>query len=114
MNHQTIIVEFIKKTSELLDSVGVAEEKSEIISKLTTTFIINLSELLSKKSYFKDNIKKSSETGINILKYLDQNNIDYSIEFEAAKKQTLEKFLLSSSSLFSPEKLAELNDIINS
>ena len=113
MDYQLKISEFINKASELLDNVGVKEEKEEIVSKLTATFVANLSNLLGAKLDFNESITKASESGVNIFKYLDQNNIDYTVEFDSAKKQTLETFITSSSSLFPPEKVEELNKIIS-
>lgn len=113
MDYQSKISEFINKASELLDNVGVKEEKEDIVSKLTATFVANLSNLLGEKPDFNESVTKASESGINIFKYLDQNNIDYTVEFDTAKKQTLQNFVSSSSSLFPPEKVEELNKIIS-
>jgi hypothetical protein len=113
----TNLVDFPKKLSEILVSLDIQEESDDLIKKLSESYMLTFSRLMSSDEkispYIKDFSSASDADPNKLLEYLDSKNVDYQSVLLSSQRETLQSFVAEIAPDLAPGKLGELNKIIS-
>lgn len=116
MNNKALI-NFPQRLSKMLVLLGIQQNSDDLVKKLSESYMLNFSRLMSSDEkitpYIKDFSSASDANPDKLLEYLDSKNVDYQNVLLSAQKETLQSFVSELQSSLSPEKVEELNKIIS-